>query len=691
MSLDTFGGGGSFDARRDPLGDLFYPLYERLFNEDSQFIADLDRKLKQSRMATPVELYLSRALAIGVLTGVTLWILGTLLGYWLFALGVIEVGALLGATIPSATMLAIVQTLRIPFLIIITGIIFGTIGFAVGFGSLVTIPYTRAGSRKREINLLLSDSVSFMYALLLSDSVSFMYALAVGGLNQLEIIETVARAEDTYGEVSREFQSIVYETEYFDTDYRTAIRQQALLTPSRELGQFLTDMLSIINSGGDLESFLDDKKEKHMRTAQHEQEQTLESLELFGEMYMTLSLFPLLLIVVLVVMLMMGEVTMMVMYITVYMLIPMTGVGFLILVATVKKDEPGDGFLDLPEGSQVMDDRERGIRDLGLIDRFTEVSDFDVFDRIRKKEGTEATVQLLTNPHRFFMEYPMYTLAITFPMTVSILAVAVFTDAVPTSWPGLVDQPVWGTFMWVFLPAYLLLVPLGVFVEWDRKRRHAITEHLSEELRKLSSANDTGMTLLESFRTVAETSTGKLSTEFHEIHAKVSYGTMLRDALIQFNNKYHIPRLARTVKLVSKAQEASTEITDVLTTAAKTSENHDEIERERKARTRMQITIIIMTFLTMLAVIAILKVQFLDVMGDLATDAAEDAPAVGGMGFDGAIDVETLNLLFFHAVTLHAILSGFIAGYMRDASLKSGIKYAVALMTVALVVWMIIG
>ena len=679
MSLDTFGRGGSFDATRDPLGDLFYPLYARLFNEDSQIIRDLDRKLKQSRMATPVELYVSRALAVGVILGLILWVSGTFVGYWLFALGVIEVGTLLGATIPNETALAVVQALRVPFLIVVTGVVFGSIGFAIGFGSLLTIPYTRASKRRREINMLLSDSVSFMYA------------LSVGGMNQLEIIEAVARAEDTYGEVSREFQSIIYETEYFDTDYRTAIRQQALLTPSIELGQFLTDMLSIINSGGDLESFLDDKKDKHMRTAQHEQEQTLESLELFGEMYMTLSLFPLLLIVILVVMMMMGQVSMMVMYITVYMLIPLIGVGFLVLVATVKKDEPGDGYLDPPRGALVMDDRDRGLRDLGLIDRFLEVSDFDVFDRIRDREGTEAAVSLIRHPHRFFLEYPKYTLVMTLPMSISILAVAVLTDSVPTSWSGMVDNPVWGTFMWFFLPAYLTLVPLGVFVEWDRKSRHSITDNLSEELRKLSSANDTGMTLLESFKTVAETSTGKLSTEFHEIHSKVSYGMMLKEALIQFNNKYHIPRLARTIKLVTKAQEASTEITDVLTTAAKTSENHDEIERQREARTRMQITIIIMTFLTMLAVIAILKVQFLDVMGGLAGDAMEDAPAVGGMGFDGGIDVDTMNLLFFHAVTLHAVLSGFIAGYMRDADLRSGIKYAVILMSVALVVWMFIG
>jgi len=44
-------------------------------------------------------------------------------------------------------------------------------------------PYSRASAREREINLLLADSVSFMYA------------LSVGGLNQLEILRAMATAE----------------------------------------------------------------------------------------------------------------------------------------------------------------------------------------------------------------------------------------------------------------------------------------------------------------------------------------------------------------------------------------------------------------------------------------------------------------------------------------------------------------
>lgn len=48
-------------------------------------------------------------------------------------------------------------------------------------------------------------------------------------------------------------------------------------------------------------------------------------------------------------------------------------------------------------------------------------------------------------------------------------------------------------------------------------------------------------------------------------------------------------------------------------------------------------------------------------------------------------------MLFFHAVTIQAILSGFISGYIRDADLLSGVKFAVVLATTALGVWMVVG
>jgi flagellar protein FlaJ len=675
MSLESQNG---LDGSTDALGDAFYPVYQFLFDENSDFVGDVEERLEQARMGENVELYISRALAIGVLLGGTLWVLGTLIGFGLVQFGVLtEEVVSLGIPVPDEETAATLSAIAVPVAVGVMGVVFGSIGFGIGFGTLVAIPYSRASARKREINMLLADSVSFMYA------------LSVGGLNQLEILEAMARAEDTYGEVAREFQSIVQETEYFGTDYRNAIRQQAIVTPSDDLSQFLTDMLSIVNSGGDMQRFLADKKEKHLRTSKQEQEMTLETLELFGEMYMTLSLFPLLLIIILVIMSMLGEAQDMLLFGTIYLLTPLIGFGFLVLVSTVKQDEPGDGYLQLSDDPDPVTQSGRdGALKLGLIDGF--VGEFALFSHIKNRELLHNLRGILAAPHIFFRDNPMYTLALTVPLALVALVVPVAVGIAPTSWDALVARPVWGTFVWVYLPMYIVVLPLAVFYEWNVRRRNSITGKLSENLRKLSSANDTGQTLLESVRTVSSTSSGKLADEFDVIYAKVNYGTSLREALIDFNNKYHIPRLARTIKLISKAQEASSQITDVLSTAAQASENQDDIERERRSRTMMQVAIILMTYFTLLAVMAILKTQFLDVMAGL-TEQASSGGGGGGSQFSGGIDPNQLSLLFFHGVTIQAMISGLISGYIRTADVRSGLKFTLVLMTVALATWTVVG
>jgi len=669
------------DAETDGLADVFYPLYRLLFDDSSDFVDDLEGKLTEARMADTVEIYISRALGTGTILGGVLWIVGSLLGYGLFRFGVLTPDMLsLGIPVSSSQMAAFLRSLVVPVTVGLAGIVFGSIGFTIGFGGLVGLPYMWAGERKRNINILLPDAISFMYA------------LSVGGLNQLEILRAMAKAEDTYDEIAREFQSIVNETEYFGTDYRNAIRKQSLETPSEPLAQFLTDMLSIVNSGGDMESFLKDKKDAHMRTAKQQQEMTLETLELFGEMYMTLSLFPLLLVIILVIMGMLGNADERLLYGTIYLLIPLIGVAFLVLVSTVKQDDPGDGYLR-PKGSsdRLRESTNKGLTHLGLVEGF--VGRFRVFDRIKSGEREHRIKGILKAPHLFFRDHPLFTLALTVPAALLVVGVAVGAGWAPLSVQAWIDRPVWSSFIWAYVPIYLVCIPLAVFYEWNVYTRNAITGKLSTNLRKLSSANDTGQTLLDSIITVADTSSGKLADEFEVMYAKVNYGISLREAFVEFNNKYHLPRLARTIKLITEAQEASSEITDVLRTAAQASENTDDIERERISRTRMQVAIILMTYLTLLGVMAILQTQFIDVMAGLTDQASGSGggAASGGQEFGGGVNPDLLSLLFFHAVSIQAVLAGLIAGYIRTAKITSGVKFVVILQTIALAVWVVVG
>lgn len=674
------------------IAELFYPVYERYVEDKEDFVANVDRSLSQALIPEPVEMFISKAIGYSLITGGIMWILSLITLYLLNLLGIIPNGPLIGLPLPrNQTLLYLVETLRIPALIITVAIVVGGLTTVITFFAYAKYPSISSNSRAREINVLLPDVLSYMYA------------LSIGGLNQIEIFKAVADAEDTYGEVSKEFNVMLKETEYFETDYRSAIHEHSQRTPSKELEVFLSDMLAILSSGGDLESFLSDQNRKFMRAAKQQQERTLETLELFGEMYMTLSLFPLLLIIVMMTMSIMGEANMTIMYAIVYALIPLLGVGFLVMISTVKGDEVGDGILTI--GEQTKEEMmENVFSGSNLADEYSDQIDYDVFDDIKTTEDMGQLKFIVKTPHKFFTRYPTYTLLFTVPLAITFVLTMVLNGAVPLTLDAFMKSSVIGTFVFFYAPIYIVGLPLMIFYELNYRSRHKITGRLSEVLRKLANANDTGQTLLESLKTVSEGSRGKLADELEEMHYKVEYGRTLKEAFVEFNNKYRIPRLARTIKLIIKSQETTEEIGDVLTTAAQVSENQDDIVRERKSRARMQVAIILMTFLALLGVMAILQTQFVTVMADLATGgggggesgSSSGSPPGGGGGggsasFNVNINVNELSMLFFHAVTFQAVLSGLISGYMRRASLMAGLKYMMVLQTISLVTWAIIG
>ena len=212
------------------------------------------------------------------------------------------------------------------------------------------------------------------------------------------------------------------------------------------------------------------------------------------------------------------------------------------------------------------------------------------------------------------------------------------------------------------------------------------------------------MTLLESIREVGQSSNDRFANELETVYRKTQSDYSLKEALVELNNDYKIPRLARTLKILVKSQEASQDMSDVLKTVAELSETQDDIVRERKSRARMQVAIIIMTFVTLLGVMVILQTQFIEVMTGLTESASSGsggggggASGGGGGGSSGAasqfeinLNPSELSMIFYHAVVLQAFFSGITSGYIRDASVISGLKYSIILSFIANITWLVI-
>lgn len=669
--------GGNGTGYNDPTGreqrfaQFFRPIYYLLFEQQGNITNSVENTLREVGSDESVENFLSRSVGYGTIIGTIMWAISTFVFAYIFT-GIIDVGAIIGFPVPNETLLMFIELLRLPVLIGFTGITVGGLFFIGG----VTLPYImlqfEVSSRERKINILLPEVIDYMYA------------LSVGGMNQVEIMREVARAGDTYGEVSKEFRIILNNMDTFGTDYHTAIRERALNTPSEELTEFLINMLSIVSSGGDLGMYLQEQREQFTESAEQAQERELNNIELFGEMYLTLSLFPLLVIIIIVLMEMTTSLPTIFLPITTYVIIPMVGVLFSVLISTVTRDEVGSGILTHEDGSKA--DAEPGPLDIGPAEDFG--GDLALFDKIRNKEVINLYRNILSNPTDFLSQYPSATLLLTIPFYLTAIGIIFTEGLIPVTIEEFKSSYVIGTLVYVFIPIYIVGFPFSLFYEYGKYKRGGITNNLTSNLRELASINDSGQTLLQALHIVGtKRNPAKINKEFEEVYNKVQYGQSMKRALVDFNNKYGVPRLARTVKLISKAQETSSEITDVLRTASESSKRADRIQEERKNRTLTQVGIVGMTFLIMLGVLVVLQNLFVVEIITVAQDL--ESQGVGTNQFSFSFTINEINMYFFHAIIGQGISSGLMMGYVRTGSIKACIKYMVILPTIALVVWSI--
>jgi flagellar protein FlaJ len=653
------------------LSQVFHPVYKYLFAGRGHFVSRLEVRLAQAKIPTPVEIYLSNAIALGTF-------IGALVGGGLGALVLAALGrpGLQGTLTPPDTgwgeALGVgASTLGHGLFLGSWLVLFGAIGLLAGLAVAIYYPALPIYQRRREIDLVLPDVVGFMYS------------LSVGGTDTLDIFRAVAESEDTYGEAAVEFQQITHEIEYFNVDYQTAVENVARTTPSDDLSKFLIDMLSVINSGGDLTGFLETEKDHQIDGRRRTQADLLNTLEVFGEVYISLTVLPLILIVVLVIMALLGDAQLLLLLLTVYLVLPILNVVYFLAVSVTTQDEVGTGRLDADNEAVAAVSREGSVRDLGVADAHVLARPGErLLHRIRAAEFRHRLSQLLADPLAFFRASPRYSLAVTVPLAALLLGLLFTQGVAEPSRTAIQTAPLAQSFVWFGLPFLVVATPLAVFYEWRARTISSITDTLTSDLRKLANANATGQPLLEAIRITGEDNNTRFGQELTTMYKRVTFGASLGTVLVEFNNRYRIPRLARSVTLVQKAQETSDQITDVLTTAATLSEIQDDLEREKRTRTRMQVVIIGISFVVFVAVLLMLEEFFIDTITDVI-GANDDTEVVDF----GAVEPSVLSLLYLHAALIQGCCAGVICGYVQTGKAYTGLKYAIGFVSFTFLAW----
>ena len=172
----------------------------------------------------------------------------------------------------------------LPLFLLLPGLVVGSIVL-----SFIYYPKYRIARRAYNINLFLPYAINFINS------------MAVAGISPSEIFTALATI-DLYGEIQNETKKIAKEINIMNVDSIAALRHAIEISPSRKFQGFLQGILGTIQSGSDLNIYLENSVTKLMDDDYVDRQKDLELLGIIGELFVVCAMaFPIFIVIILTV------------------------------------------------------------------------------------------------------------------------------------------------------------------------------------------------------------------------------------------------------------------------------------------------------------------------------------------------------------------------------------------------------
>ena len=629
-----------------------YGFVRGYFRSRSGRYDDLRRYLNQARIGVPYDVYLSRAFGYSVLSAAFGIVIGVITTYLLASSGALDGLRSPLALSGSAASFASTYSTAIQGLLISVSValLFGVSAWSVVY----YYPRVQANQRGRNINAMLPHAVVFMYA------------LTRGGTSITDAMRELARSEDVYDEVANEFETVVRDMDEFGTPLPTALGNARRTTPSDSMKKFFDDLLSTIDSGGDITKFLRDEGDRYLERAKDEQEEFVQNLGLLGEVYTVMFIAaPLLFLIILLVMSFIGASTLSAIGTVVYVGIPLGVVVFGLLLHLLSKPYSWN------TGGVIRTEVEAA-------EAGKPVKTDPRYRSYRRTKVRGSVREFLRDPLRPILRRPTLSLFVSVPA--ALLTFAFVSVSGVASANEMLTDPVWTTTVLVVLPVLVAVTPLSVFHEMKKQRIRKIVSRFPEKLSAVANANDMGMSLRDGFDYVSNRGSTEIDKEFGRVSNDISWKHDTSGALVDCANRLRVPQVSRSMNLISKASRTTGELNRILEAAAADTANEYRMRKQRAQEMSGYIAVVVISFLVYLGVVLMLDRFYLVPLYE-AIPAQEPGATTGiGGGEVGSltqIPIETYRTVFYHSALILAFGNGLLAGMMGENDLLAGLKYAV--------------
>jgi flagellar protein FlaJ len=505
-------------------------------------------------------------------------------------------------------------------------------------------------------------------------TVAFVYAMAGSGMSFPQVLETLTRNERVYGEAAREVGVAVREMNTFGTDVLSALRSMARRTPSDGMEEFGENLSSVLGSGRSLSSFLREQYERYQEEAEARQEQYLELVSTFAEVYVTVLVAgPLFFMTILVVIGLVLADTLDIVRFIGYVGIPLATAGFVVYIDSITRSlrtpsETGETDRQVSVGETVG----AGITDGGTIADHWQANR----ERLAAYDRFAPLRDWFTDPLGTLIERPGGSFALTVPLgVVWALGRTTPPSTAPMELVVAFDGP-------VVEAGVVVLGVYAVVYEIKKRRTRRVEQAVPDFLDRLASVNEAGLTVVESLYRVGRTDLGALSPDLRRLRRDIEWGANAETALARFERRVESPMVTRSVTLIANAMRASGDISPVLRIAADEAQGTRRLQRERRQEMVTYLLVIYISFLVFLGIIAALTVSFIPAVeqANVTVGQPSEQLSTGFLGTIQSVDTAAYTLVFFHTAVLQGVCSGLVAGQLGEGSVRDGVKHATILL-----------
>lgn len=523
------------------------------------------------------------------------------------------------------------------FIILVGGIFF----FSYMYPQMV------AAGRKTQIELDLPYAVTYMQALSTT-------------MTLFSIFKGVSDSDDLYGEVSRECAMIVRDVEYFGDDLLTAMRNVQESTPSPNFSELLNDLAMVFRTGGSMTDFFASKSAHYRETAMQELENTLKTMEIMAEIYVTAFVAgPIAIMIMIVAQNLSGQSTVDLLEPLMYIGLPLgAAVMIFILYIMMPPDSLAVSRKEIPQYEYS---------DTNIEPETVKSVDEKFLKNLQTKKQALKIKSILRNPLRYYVSDYQYGLV--FGMLAACAVTFLYMNG---GIAGIFPRYTFEAFICIVIAAFMFPVAFAYEARsWYLKK---FESQLPGFLRDIADMKDMGMTLQSAIHMIAQSKIGVLTSEVRIASEEIKMGTSVSGALYKLEERIGLVSVKRAISLVIKASEITDHLREILAIAIGDLEHYLKMKNERFGVSFIYVAIIYLSYGIFLYSAYQLNVSFVESFKN----------------FDINFNIEANITEMFHISIILGFFSGIMAGQLSSNNALAGLKHSIIFMLASLALFAVI-